>query len=280
MKRRDLLKTSAALAVATAAHAEKLTTPIIDTNVYLGDWPFRDLPSDGADKLDAKLRQRDVAEAWAGSFDALLHPDLDAVNARLFESCQGTLFRPIGAIDPKQSGWRETLRRIHESHAMSGVRLHPNYHDYKLDDPSFRELLGLARDRGLLVQIVFRMDDSRTLHPRLAVPDVDGSPLGDSITSAKGVRIQLLNALRTFRDALTLERLGKLGAHFELAMLERIEGIRHHLDRAPNAKLAFGSYAPFYYFDSAELKLRESELTPDETKLVSHANAQQLLTGV
>ena len=88
------------------------------------------------------------------------------------------------------------------------------------------------------------MEDVRTQHPKVSVPDVDTRPLPETLRAAPGVRVQLLNALGSLRDAITLERLGKLGVSFEIAMLEGIEGVRNQLDRAPNARLQFGSYAP------------------------------------
>src|SRR5262249_39374525 len=61
---------------------------IIDTNVHLFDWPFRKLKYAGAKALVAKLRRHRITQAWAGSYEGLLHKNVDGVNARLAEACQ------------------------------------------------------------------------------------------------------------------------------------------------------------------------------------------------
>lgn len=232
---------------------------MIDTNVYLSRWPFRRLRGDDTPELVAMLRRQGVTQAWAGSFDALLHRDVAGVNARLDDECRRRgdgLLLPFGTVNVSLPDWEEDLRRCHEVHKMKGIRLHPGYHGYGLDDPAFLKLLQGAAERGLLVQVVVRMEDSRTQHPLVKVADLDPAPLAK--LAVPGLRLMLLNAARP-----------PAGVSFDIATVERVAGLTGvDLDRA-----CFGTFAPYFIPESAVLKLRESAV--DLARL--DANARKLL---
>src|SRR5262245_35524943 len=61
---------------------------IIDTNVHLFRWPFRGLKYDRTEALVRKLRRHRIAQAWAGSFEFVLHKQLDGSNRLLADECR------------------------------------------------------------------------------------------------------------------------------------------------------------------------------------------------
>lgn len=266
MDRRGFLTSaSALLAGGVAQAAPSAPAEFIDTNVSLGQWPVRHTPYGTATSLLKKLRQHGVTSGWTGSFDGVLNSDVASVNARLAEACQrdgaGVLI-PFGAINPTLPDWEDDLRRCHEVHRMPGVRLWPSYHGYTLDHERFARLIDLATRRGLLVQIAVTIEDDRSQNPALLTAPVVLAPLADVMQKFPGARVMVLNAttrLLSPSNAL-LRRLAGAGVLAEIATLEGVAGIERLLATIPGLRLAFGSHAPFQYFESALLKLDESAL--------------------
>jgi uncharacterized protein len=255
---------------------------LVDVNVSLFRWPMRRLPCDETSALVTRLRRHGVTQAWAGSFGGLLHKDLNGVNERLANECRRHgrgLLRPFGSVNPKAPDWEEELRHCAEIHHMPGIRLHPNYHRYKLDDPDFVRLLRQATDRRLLVQLAVIMEDERTTHPRLRLDPVDLAPLAEVMRQTPGLRLVLLNALRTMRGESLRKLLSAGEVYVESAMLEGVGGLARLLGDVPLERVLFGSHSPFYYFESAWLKLQESPLTEEQLKGIREKNAGRLLTA-
>ena len=275
---------------------------IVDVNINLSRWPCRRLPHDETASLVENLRSHGVVEAWAGSFDGLLHKDLAAVNERLAHECRthtGIRLIPFGSVNPLLPDWEEDLRRCVEQHHMPGLRVHPNYHGYKLDHPSFARLLKLTAERRLLVALAVIMEDERVMHPLLRVPSVNLDPLPALVTQTPGLRLILLNALSGFSSPsrsplppggkgqgegnsrgetlVTLVRSSEV--YVEIAMLERVGGVANLLNEVPLERILFGSYAPFFYFESALLKLKESALSAEQLKALQEDNARRLIAS-
>ena len=293
--RRGFVKTTTTAAVAAASgfseietlasavqipHTKTSSHGLIDTNITLGRWPFRQLPLDETPALLAKLRQRGVTQAWAGSFEGLFHKDLSAANARLAEACQRQgrgLLVPFGSVNPSLPGWEDDVHRCAEVHKMPGIRLHPSYHGYKLDDPAFAQLLLLAGERRLIIQIVADMEDERTQHPLARAPHADFKPLLAKAKALRGARIILLNWFRSINPPL-VEQLATSGACFDIATLEGVGGVANLIEQIPASQVVFGSHTPLFYFESALLKLKESLLTTGQEHAVRFGNARRLLS--
>jgi predicted TIM-barrel fold metal-dependent hydrolase len=160
---------------------------------------------------------------------------------------------------------------------MPGIRLHPNYHGYALDNPAFAELLGAAAQCGLIVQIVLKMEDERTLHPLLKdLPATDLGPIRSALAQGRRPPIVLLNSLGNLRGESLKRVLAAPGVWTDIAMLEGAAGLERLVAQVGADRLLFGSHAPLYYADAAHLKLKESVLTPGQVDVIVEGNARRL----
>ena len=154
--------------------------------------------------------------------------------------------------------------------------MHPNYHGYRLDDPAFARLLKRAAEHRLIVQLALVMEDERMMHPLLRVEPVDTAPLAALVRQTPGLRLVLLNALRPLRGDALRELVSAGEIYVEVSMLEGVGGVSALLRQIPADRILFGSHAPLFYFEAAELKLQESPLTPEQRRAICHGNAQRL----
>jgi len=260
---------------------------IIDTNVNLFDWPFRALRYRSTKALVAKLKKHRIIEAWAGSFEALLSKDMNGVNARLAAECgqhRGFLI-PFGSVNLAWPDWEEDVRRCHEVHKMPGLRIYPGYQPFDLDHPGMETLVKMTAERGLILQVVFGMEDPRVHHPIIHVGPATFAPLLKAVNATPTARVQLLHftgapqadALspfmakpNTFLDISRLEGNGAVGR-----MIGSIEGLPSA--RAPFDRIVFGSHAPYFPVETALLKLIESPLDAQQLHAIIQGNARRLL---
>ena len=280
-------RAAAAPAVPAGTHAPG----IVDTNVTLFRWPFRRLKYDDTAKLVAKLRRHRVVEAWAGSFEALMQKDLAGVNERLAAECHAHgagFLRPIGSVNLAWPEWEDDLRRIHEQHRMPGVRIFPGYQPFDLSHPDVPRLLQLCRERGLLLQVVFQMEDPRVHHPLITLPTLDSRPLATALKASPGTRVQLLhftgNVQATdLRELMSLPDVSIDISRWESnGMVGKMIGATRDAPtsanpRVPLDRVLFGSHAPYFPLETAILKLVESPLTAEQVNAIMHLNARRVL---
>jgi uncharacterized protein len=261
---------------------------IIDTNVNLFSWPFRALKYRDTKGLVAKLKKHRVIEAWAGSFEALIYKDMNGVNGRLAAEClehgPGFLI-PFGSVNLAWPDWQEDVRRCHEVHNMAGIRIYPGYQPFDLDHPGMERLVKMTSERGLVLQVVFGMEDPRVHHPVISVGPVTFHPLLKAVQRTPNAKVGLLHfsgpshgddlaqfmmETNTFIDISRLEGNGAVGR-----MIGSVRGL--DAAHAPVDRVLFGSHVPYFPVETAILKLVESPLDAQQLQAIMHGNARRLL---
>lgn len=265
---------------------------VIDTNVHLFCYPFRDLKYGATATLLNKLKSHNIGQAWTGSYTSLFHKNIDHVNAKLVKECRENgsgMLIPFGTVNPVFPDWEEDLRRCHELYQMPGLRLYPGYHGYTLEDESFKKLLQAAAERGMLIQVVVAMEDERMQHPLVEVPNVDVSPLPDILARVPGARVQLLHPFRHVRGDRLRSMVEETDVTFEIsnldgvAALERVmKGIHWYIPdlTIPPERLLFGSHMPYFPLENSLFKFMESPLSEEQLRLIISENAERLLAAV
>jgi predicted TIM-barrel fold metal-dependent hydrolase len=197
------------------------------------------------------------------------------VNRRLAETCEkNPELVPFGSVNPTLPGWKNDLRACADEFGMRGIRLHPNYHGYSLDESRFGDLLAHAAEADLLVQIVATMEDTRTQNANAAVPDVDLSLLPAVVERLPESRIQILNWRP--RGAV-LDAMGDLpGVVFDTARIDGTDGIEQLQQVVSADRVLFGSHAPFLIPEAALIRvIHESKFDESRLRQIVQSNAER-----
>jgi predicted TIM-barrel fold metal-dependent hydrolase len=295
--RREFIKASlvagAAVSVAAprlgaAAAGSSVAPEIVDTNVNLFEWPFRKLKYGETSALVAKLKKHRVGEAWAGSFEALFHKNINGVNERLASECRDKgagLLRPFGTVNLAWADWEEDARRCHEVFRMPGIRIYPGYQPFDLSHPDLKRLVAVVRERGLLLQIVFGMEDTRVHHPIINVGPALAGPLIPILKAEPEAKVQLLHFSGSVQGSDLRQLMSETKAVIDISRWEGNGAVGRMIGTAPNSQGArvpvertlFGSHAPYFPLETAILKLIESPASADQLRAIMQGNARRLL---
>lgn len=280
MNRRQLFQTALATsAVSTVLAQSEKEAPfeIVDTNVSLFRWPFRRLPLDETEKLLAKMDSCGISKCFAGSFEGIFQRDISAVNRKLARACANPRFVGMASINPTLPDWQGDLKQSVEEFGMSGIRLHPNYHGYTLEDPVFRQVIEAAAASGILIQLVALIEDVRTQNEAGSVADVDLTGLPGIAGEFPGAKIQLLN-WRPRGEMLTALAESP-NVRFDTARIDGTDSVAKLCETVSPERVLFGSHAPFLIPEASLIRtIHESGLPEPALRQVVQVNAENLLS--
>lgn len=252
------------------------TAAIVDVNVSIGHYPFRQLPFDSQDPavIKAILQNCGVGRACAGSLHAVFYGDPQQGNEELLPRLVGDdFFVPVGVVNPSLQNWPETLQRCIEEYGCRMIRLYPSYHLYRLTDRTVEDLLNTAHEQEVVVAIVQRLEDERMHHPLMKVPAND---LYDVMGTAQrfGHPLLLLAAYQS-----EIRQLAPIADNllFDIAFAETMNTLKSLTASVPLQRLLVGTHVPLLYPQAALGKVAMWDSAAEDQADVYAANALRLL---
>ncbi len=253
---------------------------MIDSNAYVGEWPFRRLPYSQPENLLRKMDDLGIEKAVISRLENVFFKDLLVGNRELHTIVQAhpDRFIPAYTINPAYPGWDEDLQICLEELGARHLRLHPNYHQYELLGKENLRLLETAREHGLLILIAIGLEDARHHHKLVRVPDVAASDIAQTVNAFPQVRFLVTGG--RFGEVTSIWRSVDKTENLYVEN-SRVQGPIHDVAKLCNSigpdHVLFGSNAPLHYHESAQLSIEtETQIADVVKQKLFHDNAARL----
>ncbi len=255
---------------------------IVDVNAYLGHFAFRRLRHNTAASLLALMDSKRIDKAVVSSAAAITYRNAQAGNEELAQEARGHSDRlvPFAVINPFYTAWQDDLRICHEDFGMAGLRLYPEWHNYKLSDPCCRELVDAATERGMVISIPIRVEDNRQRSWLLNVPDVPLEEIVELVKTHPKARFILLNGIGYTGCPLGRKDNG-LPANYaiELSRLSAVlaNELGQLITNLGAERVMFGTGMPFNYPDPALVKMEVLDASEADKEKIRSQNTMTWL---
>ncbi len=260
-------------------------TTLIDTTAFVGDYPFRGFGSTSPQTLKERAGQYGVGQAIVSSFQELFWENNFDATTRLADELRGDdFFIHFAVVNPTYPGQLKALPELVEQTGIQGLRLLPNYHNYRLWDTGALELFQLAAQLDLPVQIIREIQDQR-MHWMHTVPPVSNADF-DWLFSALGS--QELPACRLLLSALPFAELTRLASVLRDATtvwadLSRVRGPVFAVEKLVNdhklERLVYGTLWPIQVMAATYSQVEDAAITDEQRAAIFAGNCQRFLNS-
>ncbi len=275
---------------------------LLDINAYVGHWPFKQLKYNTCASRLERMNRFGIDLSVISNLNGVFYKNTQSANVELFNELKSerqfsSRFIPFAVINPGYAGWRDDLETCVTKMGMKGIRVYPQYHDYGIADPSFIELVKIARDRGLPVAIDIRMVDSRQ-RSWMDIPVFDYNspvktdiifkewkvqniiPVLREVPDAKYIIVNVANSISLNSDDTELIRKADIMFDTSGRALMAEDTLSELLKRFGREKFAFGSHSPILDYLTGLLRIesmKDSEADTATKELLRSGNARRML---
>lgn len=275
---------------------------LLDTNTYVGHWPFKQLRHNTCAQLLARMNKFGVDASIVSNLNGIFYKNTQSANEELYEEIKSdTRFKdrliPFAIINPIYAGWRDDFETCITKMGMKGLRLYPQYHDYEITDTALVELVKLARDRNLPVSFDIRMVDSRQ-RSWMDIPVFDPHaaektdiimkewqlknvmPIIREVPDAKYLIVNLANSVDLTDEDMALVKKADLLFDTSGRTLRADDMLGELLVRFGKEKFAFGTHSPILDYLTGRLRIESlSDAEADEAtkEMLRSGNARRMM---
>jgi predicted TIM-barrel fold metal-dependent hydrolase len=275
---------------------------LLDTNAYVGHWPFKQLKHNSCALLLDRMNKFGVDVSVISNIHGIFYKNTQSANDELYEEIKSDprfheRFIPFAVINPIYAGWKDDFETCFGKMKMKGLRLYPKYHDYEITDPALIQLVQMARDRGLPVSFDIRMVDSRQ-RSWMDIPLFEGNatekfdiitkewdlrnvvPIIREVPDAKYIIVNLANGVGLDDDELAIVKKADILFDTSGRALRQDDSLSALLKRFGPDKFAFGTHSPILDYVTGRLRIEsmsDSEADEKTKEMIRSGNAKRTL---
>ena len=260
---------------------------LIDSNAYIGHWPFRQRKYNTCETLLQRMDRFGVHLSLVSNLNGIFYKNTQSANEELnteirSDSNFADRIIPFAVINPIYGGWKNDFEVCTSEMGMKGIRLYPQYHGYALTDPACIELVEMARDHSLPVALSLRVVDSRPsswmdleIEKEWALKDV--LPVIRKVPDAKYLLLNIANSTLLNDEEMLLLKKTDLIMDTSGRALTNLGEL---LQTFGKDKFAFGTHSPILDEVTGLLRvesLRDNEADEATKELLRSGNAKRIL---
>lgn len=257
---------------------------LIDSNAYVGHWPFRKFQYNTLDALLGRMNEFGTDRAIVSNLNGVFYKNTQHANEELqqwinHKRVYKERFVPLAVINPIYGGWKDDFNKCVGKMGMKGVRLYPKYGSYDITNPSCVELVKMCRDKGIPVVFSLRMVDNRTsswldIDHEWSLRDV--APIVRAVPDAKYLIVNVAGSTALSEEDTALFRKADLLMD---TSGRNITGWPDLFSRFGTDKFCFGTHSPLLDYFSGLLRiesLHENEADEKVKTMLRAGNVKKM----
>jgi hypothetical protein len=145
----------------------------VDPSVFVGPYPFRDVPHPDPEYLVRVMEREGIAHAWVGHLSAPFEQETARCNTDLLKRLapHRALLSPAPAINPSLAGWERELGSAIDAGAAA-IRTYPPHWGLAPEHAALHELAIATGERKLPLILTVRFEDLRQRDARDTAGDL------------------------------------------------------------------------------------------------------------